>query len=145
MIVNTLFGVEDLVDVKVCNTCGETKHINDFGGRGHKKNGTYETKNTCKLCINFLKKHTSKLKKYVSKPDKDYCCPICERNEEQIKSIGGFQGLTYASKSIWRLDHDHETGNYRSYICDYCNVMLGRAQDNPEILEKGAEYLRSFK
>ena len=145
MIVNTLFGVENLPDVKICNTCGETKHISDFAGRGHKKDGTYETKNTCKSCISLRIKEISKHKKYISKPDKDYCCPICERNEEEIKNIGGFQGLSFASKSIWRLDHDHKTGKYRSYICDYCNVMLGRAQDTPEILERGAEYLRNFK
>ncbi len=39
------------------------------------------------------------------------------------------------------LDHDHKTGNFRGWICNDCNVLLGRAKDNPNILRSAADYL----
>ena len=40
-----------------------------------------------------------------------------------------------------QLDHNHETGELRSFLCPRCNVMLGMAQDDPEVLRGAAEYL----
>ncbi len=39
------------------------------------------------------------------------------------------------------MDHDHETGRPRGFLCMTCNVMIGR--DNPAILRAGAVYLES--
>lgn len=38
-------------------------------------------------------------------------------------------------------DHDHTTGKFRGWICHYCNVILGMAKDNPEVLKLLIEYL----
>lgn len=40
------------------------------------------------------------------------------------------------------LDHCHETGAFRGWLCDPCNVVLGLVKDNPEVLERLAEHLR---
>lgn len=40
------------------------------------------------------------------------------------------------------LDHCHETGLFRGWLCDPCNVILGLVKDNPERLEQLAEHLR---
>lgn len=37
------------------------------------------------------------------------------------------------------MDHDHETGIPRGFLCMTCNVMIGR--DSPVILRAGADYL----
>jgi DNA-directed RNA polymerase subunit RPC12/RpoP len=42
------------------------------------------------------------------------------------------------------VDHDHKTEKFRGILCPRCNHMLGHAKDNPEILERGAAYLRNF-
>jgi hypothetical protein len=42
-------------------------------------------------------------------------------------------------------DHDHENGQNRLILCRNHNVMLGLAQDDPEILESAILYLQSFK
>jgi hypothetical protein len=42
------------------------------------------------------------------------------------------------------IDHCHKTGIVRGALCGHCNAMLGMARDVPEVLEKGAEYLRAF-
>lgn len=42
------------------------------------------------------------------------------------------------------LDHCHETGNFRAWLCDLCNRTLGYAKDNPETLRKLATMLEEF-
>ena len=39
------------------------------------------------------------------------------------------------------LDHDHATGVVRGILHKNCNVLLGMAQDNPDILLNAAVYL----
>ena len=65
------------------------------------------------------------LKKNAPRP-KPNKCEIC--------------GLT---KRIY-LDHNHETGKFRGWLCINCNLILGHAKDNPELLIKLAEYLKRF-
>ena len=45
MILNTLWGPEEIYNTKVCSDCGEEKTIDDFGTRAHRKDGTRETHN----------------------------------------------------------------------------------------------------
>lgn len=40
------------------------------------------------------------------------------------------------------FDHNHITGNFRGWLCARCNVAIGHARDNIEILEKLIDYLR---
>lgn len=51
-------------------------------------------------------------------------CPICERGGRMV------------------YDHCHISGEGRGWLCDSCNVALGRVDDNPATLEKLAAYLR---
>ena len=39
------------------------------------------------------------------------------------------------------LDHDHETGFVRGYLCDPCNRALGLFRDEPYILQAAIDYL----
>jgi hypothetical protein len=41
-------------------------------------------------------------------------------------------------------DHDHKNKIPRGLLCGECNLMLGKAKDNPAILEAGALYLRKY-
>lgn len=63
----------------------------------------------------------------------DGVCPICSLSKER-----------------WAVDHDHSCcpGNsscglcVRGLICRDCNILLGMANDTPEILEGAVRYLR---
>jgi hypothetical protein len=40
------------------------------------------------------------------------------------------------------LDHDHDTGNFRGWLCTSCNMALGKLGDNLEGLMKAVQYLQ---
>ncbi|WP_439372911.1 endonuclease domain-containing protein [Bradyrhizobium sp. DASA03120] len=39
------------------------------------------------------------------------------------------------------IDHDHETGQFRGYICRECNMGLGKLGDTVEALQRVLAYL----
>ena len=43
------------------------------------------------------------------------------------------------------LDHDHETGAFRGWLCNRCNVAIGALGDTLEALERVVAYLRRSK
>jgi hypothetical protein len=48
-------------------------------------------------------------------------------------------------KTPWRLDHCHETGEFRGFLCSNCNLGLGKFKDDPEILLNAIAYLQGHK
>lgn len=58
-------------------------------------------------------------------------CPICGTD-----TPGGKNGT-------WHVDHCHTSGKIRGILCARCNLMLGHARDNPEVLTAAAAYLRN--
>lgn len=61
-------------------------------------------------------------------------CAICGNLETAIIN-GKIKNLC--------IDHDHVTGKIRGLLCQNCNQMIGHGQDNSEILEAGAAYLKA--
>lgn len=62
--------------------------------------------------------------------DQNYCCSICAEPQRDSKRLA--------------VDHDHDTGRVRGLLCHECNLMLGKARDNPDLLRAGATYLEGF-
>lgn len=59
-------------------------------------------------------------------------CAICKQTDE---------GKEGKAKTL-QVDHCHATGWVRALLCQNCNILLGRAKDNPTVLEAAAAYLR---
>lgn len=49
------------------------------------------------------------------------------------------------ARKTWRLDHCHETGVFRGWLCNACNTGIGMLGDNVFELEKRLAYLRRFE
>lgn len=55
----------------------------------------------------------------------------------QCECCGGPSG-----KHAMHLDHCHETGKFRGWICNRCNLGIGALGDNLAGILRAAEYLR---
>ena len=42
------------------------------------------------------------------------------------------------------FDHDHDSGEFRGWICDRCNKTLGMVKDDPNLLTALCAYLEAF-
>lgn len=64
-------------------------------------------------------------------------CAIC-RVELQLN-------VSYKERSAGCvIDHDHGTGIIRGLLCNECNMMLGKAQDDTVVLSNAIEYLVAY-
>lgn len=68
-----------------------------------------------------------------------------DKYNEILNSQGGVcaicKGVNKTGKSLF-VDHDHKTGKVRGLLCHRCNIVLGHARDEINILEKAIDYLR---
>jgi hypothetical protein len=62
----------------------------------------------------------------------EHKCPGCERGEKE-------NGKRLA------VDHDHETGAVRGLLCSDCNLVLGLARDDWNVLKNLIDYLAEYK
>lgn len=44
-------------------------------------------------------------------------------------------------KGGWHLDHDHKDDRVRGLLCASCNLLLGHAKDDLDLLRAAVEYL----
>lgn len=63
-----------------------------------------------------------------------------QQAEEMWASPCGICGFYEAEKMV--IDHCHTTGVVRGTLCHPCNVSIGHFEDDPNLLEKAAQYLR---
>lgn len=139
------------MNTKVCSKCGQEKPTTEFRNNRSAKDGLDRW---CKPCASESQKkyYQAKGKDYLRErqlkvnygisiidydemfEEQDGCCAICG---DDIKTAVLGPGAHFS------VDHDHETGNVRGLLCMPCNIMLGKAKDNPNILRSGASYLEN--
>ncbi len=90
-------------------------------------------------------------------------CKNCERNRHYKRTYGitvdDYNRMFEEQQGVCKIcslpanhnsnhlciDHDHDTGQVRALLCDTCNRGLGYFKDDSRLIEKAAEYLRTFK
>jgi hypothetical protein len=45
-------------------------------------------------------------------------------------------------KGTLSVDHNHDTGEIRGLLCNFCNTGLGKFKDSPALLERAVSYLK---
>ena len=58
-------------------------------------------------------------------------CLICLKSDKEI------------GKRLY-IDHNHETGEVRGLLCNYCNTLIGYAHEEVEILKSAINYLKKY-
>ena len=110
----------------------------------------YDNNNSsyCCACSSEYHRVLNRLKRSHPYPV-DHRCDICGKSEDEIPS--NFSGISKGStktkkrRTPWRLDHCHETGEFRGFLCNSCNTGLGKFKDDPEILLNAIAYLQGHK
>ncbi len=112
---------------KYCRRCKTFKLLEDF--RKRPKNNYWEA--YCYSCAKEYQQEWKRKQFYgMTKEQYDEAlinhgrkCAMCGRYDELI------------------IDHCHVTGKFRGLICRFCNFILGRFKDDPNILDKAKKYL----
>ncbi len=138
---------------KICHSCELFKPLNDFY-RMRKDSNEYRSR--CKKCVEEQNKawrianpnkhreiyqranHKINLAKRFGLTVEEFtvlweshngCCDICKQPETRKRRLS--------------LDHNHETNELRGFVCSRCNLLLGNAKDDANLLEKAVTYLRN--
>jgi hypothetical protein len=128
----------------ICSTCKEEKPFTaEYFHRNKKtKSGLNQVCKPCRLAYN---------REYYKarKEENNGVPPYSHKNREyHLRFSYGLKPedvptncqVCDSDKKIC-VDHDHETGRVRGFICDSCNVAIGKAQDDPNLLRALADYL----
>ena len=67
--------------------------------------------------------------------EQDNKCKICSL---ELSTISEKHTLNAAC-----VDHCHTSGKVRGILCRPCNLVLGNAKDNTEVLKNAIEYLKA--
>jgi hypothetical protein len=65
--------------------------------------------------------------------NQNFACPIC--------TVEISDTLAYRDKRSVVVDHNHDTGEVRGILCSGCNLVLGHARENTNILYRAIVYL----
>lgn len=138
---------------KKCTKCSETKPVTEFYAI-RKMGGSPQSS-----CISCNKEYGKA--RYLANKNE-----VLEKNranelKRRCRSLGKDAGvilqmqdgkcaacgvdLNSIPKNARHLDHCHETGHVREWLCRACNVIIGFALDNPSVLRKCASYLEKHK
>ena len=118
---------------KRCSRCQTIKPIEAFHLNRSRSMGR---SCTCKECHNHHLAIIRRLHNEHKVPE-DHTCPICNRSADLLV------GPTDRTQTPWRLDHDAGTGDFRGFLCDPCNLGLGKFGDSTERLFNAMMYLIS--
>lgn len=116
--------------MKQCSKCKNILPVSEFSP----SSGGKYLRPECKSCAKNLANKRKELKKIHGYPESNYICPICLKNEKELEGTGG-------NASVWVVDHDHITDEFRGHICHNCNRGLGVFQDDIKRLQRAIQYL----
>lgn len=109
---------------KTCIKCKQEKQMSSFRiCRLYKdtRSGEY-IRSECKDCEKLASRQLAQARKNApSKPERCQCC--------------------HEKTDYFVLDHDHQTGKFRGWLCRNCNQGIGKLGDNIKGLQKAMKYL----
>ena len=132
------------LETKICTLCGNPRLLTEYWADNSKKDGL---KYRCKDCE---RKRTRNNRHYIENKDL--------YRDRAIKSLYGISLVEYielaksqeykcyickldCSERKFCLDHNHETGKIRKFLCNKCNMLVGVVEDD-ELLLAVTKYIK---
>lgn len=139
---------------KSCSKCKEVKLSTSFFPDSRNRSGLSSECRSCRILMTrrwkaqrgeeYLKEQAFKRRQHsfgiaaaeywAMHETQGGLCAVCQKPEVRKHQSGKIKTLA--------IDHDHSTGIIRELLCGRCNNALGQFDDNPELLDKAANYLR---
>lgn len=139
------------VESKVCGACGQVRPMTEYAPMKYGKGGRHSN---CRECQARYAAERTLLDSVFSRRRKLRRC--FDMTLSEYENLWTFQGgVCYLCHRMDKVnlcvDHDHRCcpsevtcGEcVRGLICHSCNKMLGAADDNAELLRRGAEWVRT--
>ena len=124
----------DPAGMRTCTLCSQVKSLDDF----HPRQSGYQS--WCKSCANYsAPQREYKLQSKYGIGLSEYAellasqggkCAICGTREPGTKG-----------RDCFVVDHCHNSMKVRGLLCVSCNLLLGHAQDSPQVLQRAILYL----
>ena len=128
--------------------CGKTKPVSEFY---ESKKGRQGLMHICKDCDNARRRdnrkknpraHRNTQLKYLYGITADDWDQMFADQKGRCASCGIHQSEI---EIVFFVDHDHETNDVRELLCQPCNSTIGYAKEDPDRLERCAEYMRKHQ
>jgi hypothetical protein len=123
---------------KSCCLCFEKKPFSDFLKNIRYKDGHYKH---CKKCHYEVYGRDAHYRRSYGVSQNQYNQMVLQQNNK-CKVCESQAGEGQFARLV--VDHCHKNKEFRGLICQSCNMALGNAKDNPEILRKLADYLDDY-
>ena len=123
-------------ETKICRRCQKKKSIFEFEKNQKTIRGKVSRRGECRDCRSWKKpmstKDRDKFEKIYPPPPigKPFHCPICDRT------------IIRQYKNDVVLDHLHNTGKIRGWICRMCNNSMGMMEDDVNILQRAIKWIQ---
>lgn len=136
--------------MKECRKCHEQKPLDGFKPTKQNKDGR---SGTCRDCDNAAYREWYQRNRYkkLASTNRYKAIKLGYKGGAMVYPADGdlppnngrCQICDETSDRLLHLDHDHETGVIRGWLCQKCNRGLGLFQDSPERLKQALTYLEA--
>ena len=129
---------------KFCTECNEYKLPNNF----YKSSNIYAVMGLASKCKNCFEKkyHANRdLKEYAKSYHRKTKYNLTQEEYNiLLEKQEGKCAICSRTERNFHLDHNHETGKIRAFLCVNCNAGIGMFNEDIETLKKVIEYLIKY-